>query len=115
MKSYIIASALAALAMVPSCPAPPPVMFVLVEIVAPIVGGIIVEVACKDKDCGGDAKLKARTMMRMEPRQINLPPGVSQHSLDECTNSMAGVTITVTQKNANCKSHMAISTLMVVF
>ncbi|KAF2469719.1 uncharacterized protein BDR25DRAFT_161055, partial [Lindgomyces ingoldianus] len=91
--------ALAALSMIPSCPAPPVVVAFVAELSADIIGGIIVEVACKDKDCGGNNK--ARSPMRFEPRQITLPPGVSQHAVDECTNSMAGVTITVTQKAAN--------------
>lgn len=67
MKSYILAAALAAISVIPSCPAPPVIVMGVVELTADVVGGFVVAGICEANE-GACQSNKARGLMRFERR-----------------------------------------------
>lgn len=99
MKTFIVTSALVAIAMIPSCPAPP-------AFIPGLIAGAVGSVGAGVADVAINASRKKRALMRVERRQSNLPAGVPQQAMDECTSSIPGINIQVTEKGFGCECSM---------
>jgi hypothetical protein len=105
MNSLIAASALVAIAMISPCPAPPAVARVIAKAGPTILTSSPGSTGDPTAGVNG-ISMVTRNFLRHDRRQISLPPGVSQHVLDQCTQSMTNVTIMVTEKGNNSKSEL---------
>lgn len=89
-------AAMAALSMIPSCPAP--IGLIVTGLAAPLAGGLtyigINSNVNYKRDVGGMRKVA----------RVNGYPGVSQQSYDQCKDSNNGAKVTVTQTAESSKS-----------
>ncbi|KAI9754893.1 MAG: hypothetical protein M4579_004493 [Chaenotheca gracillima] len=92
-KTIIGGAALAAVAMIPSCPAPPIAAAIITGIAAPLAGNLLY-IGLND-----NTKREASQSYGKLPRQEY--PGVSQESIDACTAANNGRQVTVTETSAN--------------
>jgi hypothetical protein len=103
MNPLIAASALVSLALISPCPAPPAVARVIAKAGPTILTNSPGSTGDSTAGING-ISMVTRNVLRHDRRQINLPSSVSQHILDQCTQSMADVTIVATEKGNNSKA-----------
>ena len=96
-KSILGGAALAALSMIPSCPAPPVAGLIITGIAAPLAGNLIY-IGLND-----NTKREAphrEGFVKLASRQSW--PGVSDESIQQCKDANNGRQVTVTETSANC-------------
>ncbi|KAF2870618.1 hypothetical protein BDV95DRAFT_607769 [Massariosphaeria phaeospora] len=100
-KNLFAGAAITALALIPSCPAPLPIATFVIEAIGVTVGVVAGVVCGQLHECDvpqvGKKARRSHGFTTLARRQVILPPGVSEHAMDECRASMEGQSVTITQ------------------
>ncbi|GIC91977.1 uncharacterized protein Aud_008432 [Aspergillus udagawae] len=97
-KTLAAGLAVAAISLIPSCPAPPVAGLVITGLAAPLAGNLIY-IGLKSGGVGGRKRGAEATIEGLEKRQSW--PGVPDYNIQMCKNANVGRTVTVRETSVN--------------